>query len=306
VIRVPASDPTRPSHYRRRYDAAARALDGAGAAARGRALRLPAEPPVYESWFRVGPGQERHWATLFGAQPGACPPFSYHTTCGSILLLHLLADLGLTIGQILHVQSSATYEASVVGAGPRRLRVRLDQAVPLGPDRAALVLELEVARPDGTPLQIGREVFAVVDLPEEWRPAAERSPLFRPASPGLLLRRPVHRTGTVRRTAIVVPPDLGVRYGLLSGDLNTHDHDATGGRPFLQGLCTANLVVAAVAEDLDLARFSILFARPVFVDQTLELLIHDAGFELRDEGGRLVAFGAFHAAAASDALRASA
>ena len=62
-------------------------------------------------------------------------------------------------------------------------------------------------------------------------------------------------------------------------------------RPFLQGLCTANLVVTALTRRGTLERFSVLFARPVEVGQSVELLLHDDGFELRDETGRLVAFG---------------
>jgi hypothetical protein len=40
-----------------------------------------------------------------------------------------------------------------------------------------------------------------------------------------------------------------------------------------------------------LAGLVVVFARPVFVGQSVELLTHYDGFELRSEPGRLIAFG---------------
>lgn len=304
TVLVEAVDPGFGGAYREHYDAAAAARPPG----HDHSLALDTEPVVYETSFRVRPSQQHRWERLFGATPAAGTPFSYYTTAGSVVLLRLLGDLGVNLRHLLHLQTCATH-VTMADIGERcRLRVRLDRVTPLAEDRAALVVEVEVASPEGRVRQTVREVFAVLHLPAGWERAVASSPLFDASSQDLLLGRPVRRAGPVQHISIDIPSDLGLRYAEVSGDLNTHGAELgsgtpTGPRPFIQGLCTANLVLAQLARHHCLAGLVVRFARPVYVAQRVDLLVHDDGFELRDEAGRLVAFGAQRYAATEDQTR---
>ena len=252
---------------------------------------------TFETRFRLTPHQRDRWERFFGATPGTRPPLTYYARPGVEALRRIVASLGFD--SCLHLQSTARYCAPAVSVPQHlSLRVELAHVLPLAPTRAGLVVDVEVSTGEGERLQAVREVFGVFGLDEGWWDGVVPATLLAMSAPAstVLLRRPPRRTGEISRASIGIPTDLGVRYGRLSGDMNPHVTPAGAARagfrrPFLQGLCTANLVVTELTRRGTLERFSVLFARPVEVGQSVELLLHDDGFELRDETGRLVAFG---------------
>jgi acyl dehydratase len=99
--------------------------------------------------------------------------------------------------------------------------------------------------------------------------------------------------------AIRVPANMGKRFGQVSGDFNPVHTTQWAARmfgvkrPFLQGLGLRNAMIRQLAlHSRPLVRFSMSFATPAFLDQTLRVVMQGDAFELVDEGGQVVAFGA--------------
>jgi acyl dehydratase len=104
---------------------------------------------------------------------------------------------------------------------------------------------------------------------------------------------------------IDVPDDMGKRFARVSGDFNlVHTAQLAATmlgypRPFIQTLCTANLVLRHLMPEYGPPEgLRIAFARPVFVGQRIELRYGTRQFELCDQAGALLAFGDFDVAAA--------
>ena len=94
---------------------------------------------------------------------------------------------------------------------------------------------------------------------------------------------------------------MGVDFGLLSGDLNiAHIFDTTasifsGGKAFIQGLCTLNIVISMLWKKYGtaLSSLNVNYARPVYRGQHIFLLCHANQLEVISAQGQLLAFGTF-------------
>ena len=98
-----------------------------------------------------------------------------------------------------------------------------------------------------------------------------------------------------------IAQDLGVKFGLLSGDLNiAHIFDYTAKllgqkKAYIQGLCTMNIIIQLLGDSLPsrLKDMQVFYAKPVYCGQWVYLLANEKSFELIDEKGRVLAFGSY-------------
>lgn len=96
-----------------------------------------------------------------------------------------------------------------------------------------------------------------------------------------------------------IPENMGKTYGHLSGDLNpVHtNHWLTKKlglkKPFLQGSCTANMMIAALHQNNlpEIKKIDTKFCAPLYVGQTISILSGENMVEVVDEDRQLVAFG---------------
>lgn len=285
----------------RYYTAAARSL-----LCRHR-LDVPREPAIYRCELRVSPRLQQQWHDLFKVQPDRPARLTYFTTAGTSLFMRMLADVGINFRHLLHFSSEMHFGPDgPVPAGTgihQQVSALIRQVSVVGEDRVALVVEHELATPSGHHVQHGRDTFVIGGLTRSATDALRA--MASPTSLDLygLSRRPsrLNARHDVERTQVEVGADAGRRYGLVSGDLNLVHTTRTAARvfgfrgAFLQGLGTANHVLADIARHVPdrLEAFQIVFARPLYLGQTVEIVRDRVSFEVLDQRERVVAYGTY-------------
>lgn len=303
-VELPAQDLSRLRAYQRRYYAAA-----ARNLVKRHRLLVGRDFPRYTSAFRLARAEQQKWWDLFGPDEGdRRTPFSYHTSAGTLLLMRIVEDVGVNFRHLLHLHS----EVSLHPGGRRvrpdvdyRLEAVLADVVALREDRVAVVVESRVHDPDDVLVQLNRETFVILAVSPDAMASLQESTRFGHTSVEHLhdLPRRVRRLSPDTATSVTVhvSEDMGLRYGKVSGDLNVvHTTKAAARlfghpRPFVQGLCTANHVLHALtaAQPEAVQHLEIPFARPVLVDQDIQLLLGEGSFEVLGDRKRLLAFGTY-------------
>lgn len=254
----------------------------------------------------------RRWQGLFNAtgadgEPNVPVPYLYNQSVGTLLYTQLIAALGINFRHLLHVQHETKHWASVeawVNTDRQELHASLRGAWRLGDGKALVALRIAIHRSHrdgGALLGTVNDRFIIRRVPDDdltqlptgralLRNLAElrrKDPLLDAAAPGAV-------TGHVH-----LPPDMGKRFGQVSGDYNpVHTTRAAARlfgvrRPFLQGLGLRNAVIRQLAlHGRPLTRFNISFASPAFLGQTLQVVMLRDEFEVVDEARQVVAFGA--------------
>lgn len=278
-------------------------------------LSVDREFPHYEASLRLRPDERARWHALFGVAPDTPrpPPFTFHTTVGTLVMMKVVADVGVNFRNLLHLRSEMELAPRDVEPGvEHRLRARLADILALRGDRVALVVDSRVHDADGHLLRSFRDYFVILNVePQQVQALRERKGFGRLPAPSArdTVRRQsklAGRAGT-RQRAVDVPADMGLRYGKVSGDLNLVHTTPLAARvfgherPFVQGLCTANQVFAVLADEAPdpLQRFAIAFTHPVFTGQRVEVLTGNGEFEVIDGEARVLAFGSFARQAAA-------
>lgn len=246
----------------------------------------------------------RDWQALFDAD--AQCPLLVNQSVGTLLYTRLFRQLGLNFRRLLHVQHRTEHQvapAALAGAARQLLVSELRGCWRLGADKALVVLGTQVLRPvaeGGGLLARVEDGFLIRAVPPaDWArlPPLEDGEQLRELQ-GLRKRRALIAGP---RLPLPLAPDLGRRYGRVSGDHNPVHTTPLAARlfgqprPFAQGLALRNLVAAALhRQGLPLAGLRLCFAQPAYLGQTLGLVVQDGQFELQDADARVVAFGSVH------------
>lgn len=267
--------------------------------------------PAYETSFALSAADLAQWRELFGTDSTA--PFTHHTTVGTMALMRVVGDVGVNFKNLMHLKSEMGIapDRPIEPGQTYRLVAQIEDIMALRDDRVALVCASRVYDASGFRLRSYRDYFVILNLEPEYVAALRAAPgyghLDAAEFHGIAAREPQLGDGdAVRRHAIDVSEDMGMRYGKVSGDLNLVHTTAVAAkifghpRPFIQGLCTANYVLRHVTEAYGPpAGLRITFAKRIFVGQRVELRHTAREFEVCDAQGVLLAFGDFDIANAA-------
>ncbi len=255
----------------------------------------------------ITPALRAAWQTLYGeANSDVSVPYLYNQSVGTLLYTHLFRDLGLNFRHLLHVQHQTTHYVEVpewVAADRQELHASLRGAWRLGDGKALIATRIAIHRPreeGGATLGTVNDRFMIRNVPpDDLAALASGRPLMRSVS--ALRRKTPELDPTAPGTRIVqipLPPDMGRRFGRVSGDSNPVHTTALAARlfgvkrPFLQGLGLRNaLVRELVIAGYPLIRFQMSFTTPAYLGQTLRLVMQEREFEVVDEAGTVVSFG---------------
>jgi acyl dehydratase len=267
--------------------------------------------PTAARWTYAARFQPRHddhdrWCETFGLDARATTgaPFLFCQATGTLLYMRLFADLGLNLRYLLHLRHRATKTtapASQALAG-QTVSARVAAVYRLGSRKAVVQVASTVSNDEGLVLLHMQDDFIV----RGFRPARLEALEQHPAPPFEALQRPKPRwaAGSAPWHALFeVAPDLGRRYGDLSGDANPVHTRHWAARlfghaePFLQGLATRTLIVGHLAQaGAHIDRLDLHLCRPVPCGARLGLSHDGQRFELSDaQGARLLACGRFEA-----------
>lgn len=189
---------------------------------------VPCAAPV-----RVTTAVRSRWQQLFAAtamdlEPSVPVPYLYNQSVGTLLYTRLIAGMGINFRHLLHVQHETKHWAPVtdwVTTDEQELHVSIRGAWRLGDGKALVAVRSAIhraRRAGGALLGTTNDRFIIRNVPEAdlaalptgralLRNLAElrrRDPALDPAAPGSVV-------GSIR-----LAPDMGKRFGSVSGDFN--------------------------------------------------------------------------------------
>jgi acyl dehydratase len=218
--------------------------------------------------------------------------------------MRLFGDLGLNFRHLLHLRHRTTHRPAPVAAqlAGQVVSARIAALHSLGPRKAVVNVACTVSSEHGLVLLNVQDDFIVRGYRLGQLAGLERHP----APPFEALQRPAPRWAAGEapwRTLIGIAPDLGQRYGALSGDANPVHTTPWAARlfghprPFLQGLATRSMIVGQLAQaGWRVNRLDLHLCRPVPCGESVTLAHDGQRFELSDaSGSTLLACGRFEA-----------
>lgn len=264
-------------------------------------LRADVSRPRLAASVHIPDSLRREWQALFDAD-AACP-LLVNQSVGTLLYTRLFRQLGLNFRRLLHVQHRTEHvagAAALAAAVRQSLVTELRGCWRLGDDKGWVVLATQIHRPQaegGGLLACVEDGFMIRGVPPaDWAqlpPLEDREQLRE-----LLALRKRRALIQGAHLSLALAPDLGRRYGRVSGDHNPVHTTPLAARlfglprPFAQGLALRNLVTAELhRQGLPLQALQISFAQPAYLGQTLGLALQDRQFELLDAAGRVLAYG---------------
>jgi len=254
-------------------------------------------PPMKTSWF-LDEDKYQSWMNLVDYDGAAPQAFTFSAPAGVWALMQVLKEIGISFSRIMHMSSRllmlnkegfsqnqhySTY-VHYLGATPhskRAVLIRFQSVVKdiTGRDIMTLEDELYVA---------GLDEEFVKSLAIDTQAQARR-----PSKSQLL------NNAMADRMELPIVKSMGQKYGKLSGDLNPLHISSLGARlfghktSFVQGLCTLNLIIAALGKHWkgSIRSMEINFIRPVAQPSTPILICTLDQFELVDKDGNLLVSG---------------
>ena len=129
-------------------------------------LVLDREFPHYEAPLRISAEERAKWHALFGVPAGAAtPPFTFHSTVGTLTLMKVVTDVGVNFRNLLHLRSEMALSLRDVEPGrDYRLRARLTDIQVLRGDRVVLVVDSRLDGTDGQLVRSFRDFFVILNL----------------------------------------------------------------------------------------------------------------------------------------------
>lgn len=247
------------------------------------------------------------WQRLYAHDGVVVPvPYIYSQSVGTLLYTRMFAQLGINLRNLLHVQHQTTHYAPItawMAAEQQELHATLRGAWRLGDGKALVALRIAMHRrreDGGALIGTSNDRFIIRNVPEaDLAVLASGRPLMRTIS-ALRRKEPeldAAAPGT-RIAEIPLAPDMGTRFGRLSGDYSPWHTTPLSAkifgfkRPFLQGLGLRNaLVRQLVLAGYPLTRFQMSFTTPAYLGQTLKVVMQGEQFEVVSEEGKVVSFG---------------
>ena len=263
--------------------------------------------PSWQVSVQVEAAEIERWRELFDVPDGVpTPPFTVHTVQGTLALMRMVEALGVNFRHLMHLKTEMAWRRPGAGLEPGvaySAAYELDDLVPIGEDRVAIVCRAWIRDPDGEVVSSSVEYFVVLELSPEIieqlrahdaygrRDGAEFSELSK--------REPtLQGADLVREGRIEVPEGMGMAYGRISGDLNVvHTTRAAAKafgfrKPFIQGLCSANYVLRELTvAGYDIESLTLTFSRRVYVGTEIVVRASAERVELTSDDGKLLAFG---------------
>lgn len=236
----------------------------------------------------------RRWHRLYDVPDNIHVPFTVYGYSGSIGMMKLLKELGVNFRHLLHLKSEIFIHQEMHAGESYIIDFEFNSVVRIKADKAAIIGTVKVKK-DGITYMEERDHFVIKNVPEGdlEKLDVDESGQFRgitriPARPmeGAILRE------------FDIKGHYARDYGSASGDKNiVHTTAFTSKlfgyrKPFIQGLCTANLILSKLSMDgIKLNYFSIVFCKPVYLKSRVSLNYTETEYRLIDRKGRVLCYG---------------
>ncbi len=258
--------------------------------------RLEFREPRYgrDSNFLYRESTWKRWHELYSVPDNVDVPFTVYGYSGAVGMMAVLRELGVNFRHLLHLKSEIAVRSMMKAGETYIIDYAFEEAVRIKADKAALVGTTRVMRNGEICMEI-RDHFVIKEVPEKYldRLKVNDTGEFRG-----ITRIPADTLEGASTHELYIMENYARDYGRASGDKNiVHTTKFTSalfgfGKPFIQGLCTANLIMSRLCmEGYTPGYFSIVFCRPVYLESRVFLSYTDSEYRLQDDRGRILCFG---------------
>lgn len=259
--------------------------------------------------FKLSDHYRDEWNVMLNSQQatGVIPYSYYWPWMMDYTMKNLLPDLGICLKNVLHLGHEATVNAnfSSIQQSKNRMKNRLVDICALSKNKIVLVTETSIVDDKDAVLYMARDFTVVLNMKSEDMELLNQSPQWDHAEVPFRnesFRNKESRFQTDRtalRGSFYCEGNLANRFGSVAGALSvTHASVLTAkifrkGKAFLQGMCTANIVLKILCDELkeNVGDFRIYFTNQLAFPQRIEVRYDESSFEVFDESNIMVAYG---------------
>ncbi len=258
--------------------------------------RLEFKEPKYgrDSNFLYRESTRKRWHNLYKVPDDIEVPFTVYGYSGSVGMMAVLKELGINFRHLLHLKSEIRVNSLLKAGESYIIDYALEDVIRIKADKAAMINITKVMRGNEICMEV-KDHFVIKNVPERYleRLESDETGEFRG-----ITRISAGRLESCKDLELFIMENYARDYGRASGDKNiVHTTKFTSrlfgfGRPFIQGLCTANLIMSKLCmEGFTPAFFSIVFCRPVYIESRVILSYTDTDYRLLDDKDRVLCFG---------------
>ncbi len=258
--------------------------------------RLEFTAPRYgrDSKFIYLESTKRRWHRLYNVPDNVYVPFTVYGYSGAVGMMKILKELGVNFRHLLHLKSEIQIFGEMQTGESYVVDFEFDDVLRIKADKAAIIGTAKVKKNDKVLLEV-RDHFVIKEAPESDldKLKSDETGQFRG-----ITRIPAKPMEGAEVRELFIEGHYARDYGSASGDKNIVHTTALASRlfgfrrPFIQGLCTANLILSRLCMDgVSLGYFSIVFCRPVYLRSTVFLNYTENEYRLMDRKGRVLCFG---------------
>jgi acyl dehydratase len=209
-------------------------------------------------------------------------------------MMAILRELGVNFRHLLHLKSDIKVYKLMKAGESYIIEYAFQEAIRIKADKAAIVGITKVMCNNEIFMEV-RDHFVIKEVPAKYldRLKVNDTGEFRG-----ITRIPADKLEGSITHELYIKENYARDYGQASGDKNiVHTTKFTSslfgfGRPFIQGLCTANMIMSKLCiEGFTPGHFSIVFCRPVYLESRVFLSHTESEYRLQDESGRILCFG---------------
>ncbi len=258
--------------------------------------RLEFKKPRYgrDSNFVYLESTKRRWHKLYEVPSNIHVPFTVYGYSGAVGMMKILKELGVNFRHLLHLKSEIHIFGEMQAGESYVVDFEFDDVLRIKADKAAIIGTVKVKQKNRVFLEV-RDHFVIKEVPAHDLENLKSDETGQFKGITRIPAKPME--GAVIRE-LPIKGHYARDYGSASGDKNIV-HTTTFAsrlfgyrRPFIQGLCTANLILSRLSMDgVRLNYFSIVFCRPVYIRSTVFLHYTDSEYRLMDRKGGVLCFG---------------
>lgn len=236
----------------------------------------------------------KRWHKLYNVPLEINVPFTVYSYSASVGMMAILKELGVNFRHLLHLKSELKIHEIMKPNLKYSIVYSFEEAVRIKKDKAAIIGTTRVMREDKIFMEV-KDYFVIKNVAEKYLSALKEDDTkqFKGITRFTLkeIENPVVHE-------LYIHENYARDYGRASGDKNiVHTTKLASTifgfkRPFIQGLCTANLIMSRLCMDNFIPEyFSITFCRPVYLESKVILQYNDSEFYLTDKKGRVLCAG---------------
>jgi len=254
---------------------------------------------IYKVGFTINEQEYLKWQNTFQTLEEDVN-FSFYLKSSTALFLRFTKDLGVNYKNILHLRNELEYkkQGHIFTPGKYKNAAWVSNIFTAGKKNLILKFSSKVKNDNGVLIATNVDYFMVKNVDAETIAAVKAQEANKLNYRKWLIPQKFEQEQT-QVTEVMVPKNMGLQYGAVSGDMNMV-HTTTFfakifgfKRAFVQGLCTANYVVSNSPFKTNFEAFSINFSKPVYTNSKVKITYGSSGYCVRNGQNHVVAHGEY-------------